>query len=201
MTTIDPWRIVKVVDVIMDAGGNRVVTTTVGLHLLRSLQRKMTITAAAVVEVAAAAAEEGIKIIHRSSRAAAGTVDVVVIAVVVAAFVEAGDSLAEGVVVVEAHLHRSSGTTAEVLLLHRSGTTAEVLLLHLSIGMMVGALLLVEGLLHHRSSGTTDEAVAVVAAAITMNVNDTETIVTLVIRGRDDRAARMNLIHTVVSKC
>jgi hypothetical protein len=196
MTTLDPWRIVRV-DVIMGAG-DRVVITTVDLHLLHSLQHKMTTMAAVVAAEEAEVAEAGIKIIHHSSRV--DTVGVVVIAVVVVDFVEVGDSLAEGVVVAEARLHRSSGTTVEVLLLHRSnGMTVGVLLLHLSIGMMVGVLLLVEVLLH-RSSGTMVEAVAVVAAEITMNVNDTETIVTLVIRGRDDRAARMD-IYTYNIKC
>jgi hypothetical protein len=143
-------------------------------------------------------AEAGIKIIHHSSRA--GTVDVAVIAAVVVDFEEVGDSLDEGVGVAEVLLHRNSGTTVEVLLLLRSsGMTVGVLLPHLSIGMMVGVLLLVEVLLL-RSSGTTVEVAVAVAVEITMNVNDTETIVTLVIRGRDDRLARMAL-YTYNSKC
>jgi hypothetical protein len=178
-TMLDPWRIVRV-GVIMGAG-DRVVITTVGLLLLlpSSLRHKMTTTvAAAAVEVTAAEAD--IKIIHRSSKV--GTVAVVVIVAVGVDFEEAGDSLAEGVVVVEAPLHRSSGTTAEVLL-RSNGMTVEVLL-HLSNGTMVEVLLL-------SISGMLVEAVA--AAEIIMNGNDPGTIVTL----GDDRLV---FIHST-SKC
>jgi hypothetical protein len=180
-TMLDPWRTVMV-GVIMGAG-DRVVITTVGLLLLlpSSLRHKMTTTvaaAAAVVEVTAAEAD--IKIIHRSSKV--GTVAVVVIVAVGVDFEEAGDSLAEGVVVVEAPLHRSSGTTAEVLL-RSNGMTVEVLL-HLSNGTMVEVLLL-------SISGMLVEVVA--AAEIIMNGNDPGTIVTL----GDDRLV---FIHST-SKC
>jgi hypothetical protein len=186
-TMLDPWRIVRV-DVIMGAGDSRVVITTVGLRRLLSHRHKMTTTVVVAAAVAAEAvvvevevAEAGIKIIHRSNKA--GTVGVAVIVAVAVDFEEVGDSLGEGVVVVEVPLHRSSGTMVEVLRLLRlnSGTTAEVLL-HLSIGMTVGALLL-------SISGTTVGLAAVAAEAeaeITMNGNDPGTIVTL----GDDRLAR-----------